>query len=406
MLSTRVAASGYALVALTALLTLAGAPTAAQAQVFTRLTSTTASNIANLQDITAPALNNNGVAAFGAALTVFQDPNVYKIDSSGNVTHVAAPIAFGPTPTFSPVAINDSGTVAFIITRRINILLNLPGVYTATTVSVAPTLIDEATEGFNSVNINNSGVLAYDFYTRVGQGSASQIRRGTGPGNITSVATGSINVPQTGSPSGDSVGSTALNNNNSVAFLRTPLNFPPAQVERVNSGGVLSVFAPPGLANVAPAINDSDAVAFVAGGNLLLSDTPGQFTTVTGSATGFTNISSVSLNNSGDVAFTATNGGVQGIFRALTGGAAAPVIRVGDSLFGSTVAELSLHRDGMNDSGQIAFRYALTSGERGIAITGGSGVSAAAPEPATSALLAACLLPLAGVRRRGRREGQ
>jgi hypothetical protein len=52
----------------------------------------------------------------------------------------------------------------------------------------------------------------------------------------------------------------------------------------------------------------------------------------------------------------------------------------------------------MNDSGQIAFRYALANGERGIAITGGTGVSAAAPEPSTLALIS--LMGIAVFRRR------
>jgi hypothetical protein len=406
MPSPRFLTTGHTITALTALLAITGTTTAAQGQVFTRLASTATSNIVEIRDVSAPALNNNGVAAFSATIGFFSTPNVYKVDNAGNTTHVAAPIAFGATPTFSAVAINDSGTVAFITTRTVNILLNIPGIYTSTTASAAPTLIDEATEGFSSVNINNDGILSYGFFTRVGQGSTTQIRCGTGPGNIVNVASANINVPQTGAPSGDSVGSVALNNNNSVAFLRTPLNFPPSQVERVDGSGNLAVFAPAGLgfSNVSPAINDASTIAFVAGGNLLLADTPNAFTTVAGGATGFTDISSLSLNNSGDIAFTATNGGVQGIFRALTGAAAAPVIRIGDSLFGSTVAELSLHRDGMNDSGQIAFRYALANGERGIAVTGGSGVSAAAPEPSTFTLIGMAGIVMLPRRRRTRRS--
>jgi hypothetical protein len=78
----------------------------------------------------------------------------------------------------------------------------------------------------------------------------------------------------------------------------------------------------------------------------------------------------VSINNLGDVAFFASESvGIDGVFVELTGGSnAVPVIETGDALFGSTVVALSVGRFSLNDSEQIAFRYALADGRSGIAV--------------------------------------
>ena len=38
------------------------------------------------------------------------------------------------------------------------------------------------------------------------------------------------------------------------------------------------------------------------------------------------------------------------------------VVRTGDALFGSTVTSLNFFREGLNDSGQLAFYYSLSDG--------------------------------------------
>ena len=59
-----------------------------------------------------------------------------------------------------------------------------------------------------------------------------------------------------------------------------------------------------------------------------------------------------------------------------SGGEVDPVIQVGDALFGSTVTFLEFSR-GLNNRGEIAFRYSLANGVIGIALA-----KPAAPAPA------------------------
>jgi hypothetical protein len=72
------------------------------------------------------------------------------------------------------------------------------------------------------------------------------------------------------------------------------------------------------------------------------------------------------FNAQGEFAFNGAQlGGSLGIF---TGGQASDaVVRVGDSLFGSTVTALQVGRQGLNDAGQVAFWYELADGRTGYA---------------------------------------
>jgi hypothetical protein len=58
------------------------------------------------------------------------------------------------------------------------------------------------------------------------------------------------------------------------------------------------------------------------------------------------------------------------------------VISAGDPLFGSTVSFVNVGVHGLNDAGQIGFRYTLADGRQGIAVAN------PVPEPGSAALLA------------------
>jgi hypothetical protein len=88
----------------------------------------------------------------------------------------------------------------------------------------------------------------------------------------------------------------------------------------------------------------------------------------------FANSEHPSLNNLGAVAFFAIppsgpGSGPTGIYLEVSGGQSLiPVVKPGDKLFGSTVAQVDLGRFALNDRFQLAFSYTLADGRSGIAI--------------------------------------
>jgi hypothetical protein len=99
--------------------------------------------------------------------------------------------------------------------------------------------------------------------------------------------------------------------------------------------------------------------------------------------------------NDDEIAFFATmDAGWTGIF---TGGDPVNdlVIRTGDTLFGRTVSQLDLWENGLNESGQLAFRAGFTDGSSAIVLATPP-APAAVPEPGslTILILALAALPL------------
>jgi hypothetical protein len=72
-----------------------------------------------------------------------------------------------------------------------------------------------------------------------------------------------------------------------------------------------------------------------------------------------------SFTNVGEYAFNGSSGGLNGVY--VGGITRTPVIRVGDALFGSTVASVQVGRQGANDAGQVTFWYRLANGVTGYA---------------------------------------
>ena len=116
----------------------------------------------------------------------------------------------------------------------------------------------------------------------------------------------------------------------------------------------------------APAINDWEKVAFIAG------LPTGEFGVFTGDAQGFAPVADnsgpihffqgVDINNAGTVAYLANfDAGGSGVFVDNQ-----PVIETGDSLLGSTVVDLNFLNKGLNDQGEIAFWASLADGRSGV----------------------------------------
>ncbi len=80
----------------------------------------------------------------------------------------------------------------------------------------------------------------------------------------------------------------------------------------------------------------------------------------------FASFGDPSINDAGDVAFAADlDGGRQGLF-VFSGGAGRRVVLSGDALDGSLVTNVVFGREGLNDSGQLAFHAQLADGRTAV----------------------------------------
>lgn len=153
-----------------------------------------------------------------------------------------------------------------------------------------------------------------------------------------------------------------------------------------------------------PAINDAGFVAFRAESSStnargIYKASAGAVNPVAVSGAGlFSNFAdSVSINNTGSVAFVGQlfEGG-RGIY-VDTNGVRERVIGTGDGLFGSTIINsefgVAFGNTALNDAGQVAFRYTLANGRTGIAL-------ASVPEAGTGVLLSVTVGLLLARRRR------
>ncbi|HEY9302048.1 MAG TPA: choice-of-anchor tandem repeat NxxGxxAF-containing protein, partial [Phormidium sp.] len=120
-----------------------------------------------------------------------------------------------------------------------------------------------------------------------------------------------------------------------------------------------------------PSINNSGTVAFSAvldtGGSGVFTGNGTTTTTIADSSGAFNSFfGTPSINDFGTVAFLAgLDAGGSGIFTG-NNPLKDKVILTGDTLFGSTVQELSFYREGLNNSGQVAFFASLANGTSGI----------------------------------------
>ncbi|MBD2006029.1 MULTISPECIES: DUF7453 family protein [Cyanophyceae] len=119
-----------------------------------------------------------------------------------------------------------------------------------------------------------------------------------------------------------------------------------------------------------PSINNSGTVAFSAaldtGSRGVFTGNGTTTTTIADSSGAFNSFGTPSINDFGTVAFLAgLDTGGSGIFTG-NNPFKDKVIVTGDTLFGSTVQGLSFYREGLNNSGQVAFFASLANGTSGI----------------------------------------
>ncbi len=340
----------------------------------------------------APSLNDNGEAVFVA----YSDSG-YLVRSDGTTTvEVAgAPDFFTGVPNWP--GINNAGDVAF---RAYKFGEN-HGAFLYSGGAVTTLDADPAFNATGSiVDLNSAGEALYTASSATTR--AIYLHNGTSRTTI---------ADDSGVFSG--FGGSGLDDSGQVAFVAEQDDG--TWGVYLYSGGTVSTLAETGAGGAYASLgvhlgmNSVGTVAFYgekSGAGYGIYDGSGQ-ALITPGVFGY--ISSVSLNDSNEVAFTALHSGEYGMY-AGSDPAADKIVRIGDSLFGSTLTGIDVHqrgfaKGGLNNLGQIAFAYELANGESGIAIATPTGNGEV---PAPSALvglvgLAAVGLAMALRRRRGRK---
>jgi hypothetical protein len=320
-------------------------------------------------------INNSGTVAFYATVGPIDDGNSgIFVGSGGPITTVVD--NSGPFLSAINPSINDAGTVVFPGVLD----AGGSGIFTRTGGGAIVTVVDSSGpfSGFGTLpSINNGGVVAF---------SATRDTGGEGIHTSSSGGAPTLIADTTGAFSSFHPGP-SINAGGTVAFSA---NFDGGSGNGVftGSGGPLSTIAEigGGFASVygTHSINAGGTVLFRSetstGTESLYTSAGGILTPIVDTSGAFSDLRNGSINDLGVVVFGAElDAGGVGIFDG-PDTIANKVIKSGDTLFGSTVTELVFAR-GLNDNGDIAFRYTLANGVSGIA------VAQAVPEPASLSLL-------------------
>ena len=330
------------------------APASAQppAYTFTRIAHT--AQVSDIAGARCLAINTSGTVIFATSGVVWRG-NGTALDA------IAAANAAGQPVLAACPGLNDAGDVvyAFAFSSPASIALlkrSGQGVSTLARSDAAPFLAESAATTIHSLSETGNTVMA-----------AADGHLYIMPAGTRAYAVGPADPPLT------SVLSGTMNASHVVAFHAARLTqgvtrnglYVGSNVPLVEDGHALvaAVEAAP------PAINDSGDVVFVGrlhdGTAHVLSTRDGvNFADHSGSF-GIGLSDAFSINNAGQVSFTATSAGSIGIFTG-PDPAADKVLAAGDALDGSTVVTARLSSDAINDAGQIVFWAELADGRTGI----------------------------------------
>ena len=353
---------------------------------------------ANIANISAPILNENGTVAFSGS-TAGGSTGIYT-GSGGALTTIATTLQAAPGLTASissfstNIALSDSGSVAFNATTTTT-SGSVTGEYGGsggTLTAIATTLQTAPGTGavFGTISapvLNNTGSAAFQEQN----GSAYGIYAAFG-NTLTTVATTLQTAPEIGGTFTFFSLNPALNDNGTVAFLGVAGT---ARGIFARSGGVLTAIAStarqaPGFAGnfttfSDPALSNSGIAAFrgvVSGGQGIYTGTGGALQTIaiTGQAAPgvggtFSGFGKPTVNDLGTTAFlgnVAGGSGSSGIYLG-DGQQLITVAFLGQSLAGSTISSIIFtggsDRGGntqLNNNGQVAYRAQLTNGASAI----------------------------------------
>ncbi|MDQ2696982.1 MAG: hypothetical protein M3Z21_16715 [Pseudomonadota bacterium] len=355
----------------------------------------------------APVLNDSGLVAFNAALSDGTQ-GIFRW-AGGPLAAIALENGFR---RFGDPSINAAGQVGFEASLR---SIRGEGIFRGDGGPVTPIAGTRDAGDFDFVNagpsINAAGRVAFIGERIVGGAFIDGVYAGDG-GPVAPIydATG---------PFADFTGNPSLNDGGVAAFLATLdsgigglfLGSGGAFTTVADETGVLtSVF---GFGD--PSLNDRGEVAFRAGTNVGDPDdnsgatgegiflfSGGVLTPVLqGSFSDFSSLGDPSLNNLGQVAFLVEPDFGNQVLLTGPDLLADRVIGTGDTLAGRRVSGLSFSREGLNDSGQLAFTAFFEDGSAGVFLA----TPAAIPAPGSLALLLAGLAAALGTARRAPRSG-
>ena len=295
------------------------------------------------------AMNERGVVAFSAVL----DSGLWGVFTGEGAGTTTLADSSGPFNFFGPPSLSDNGVVA------VRVFLDTGRSAIVRTDGSTPTTIAETAIGFRILlnpSVNDDGMVAFFGLDA------------TGGGIFTSDGIAPTTVAHTPVPFIAFGDSPFLANSGAVAFGafdsagRGIFRFQGTATTTMahTSGPPFSLLGPPSL-------NNEGAVAFVAnldaGGSAIFrsnGSTPTPIADRIGPYNSFGN--TPSINDIGMVAFWASlDAGGAGIFTG-PNPSTDTVIAVGDLLSGSTVVELTLGREGLNNAGEVAFVARLANG--------------------------------------------
>jgi hypothetical protein len=339
----------------------------------------------------APSVNATGTVAFRSEFVGVQGiytgeggPTTTIIDTNG--------ATFGAFGGDSPM-INAAGTIAFQASRKAE-AGGGTGIFTVSGGATTNIALSGASGGgvftgfSSSISINDAGTAAFYATRNVAVGGGDGIFIGSG-GAVTPVALSTdpdftgfgggfapmINAAGAvvftagieGSPTSNS-GVFARNGGTTTEIARNLESFSSFRDPAINADGKVAFVA---------TLTDLQRGVYVGSGgsptNIVDSGNPGAPATLVDSYGPYSNqiLGGPSINAAGKIVFSVgfdTGIDNYGLFTG-PNQVTDKVIRTGDPLFGSTVVQLSFGRQGLNDAGQIAFRYHLADGRQGIALT-------------------------------------
>jgi hypothetical protein len=186
-----------------------------------------------------------------------------------------------------------------------------------------------------------------------------------------------------------------INNAGTVAFNANLFTPSEAIYTRTAAGVVAPIAAVSGPYKSAmdnhPSISDNGTVTFLStlddNSQGLFMGNGGPVTTIGTTAGPYSGFINSAINSSDQFVFFAgvdtSQGGGRGLFTG-PNPVTDKIIRTGDALFGSTLTDMEFFH-GLNDNGDVAFKYILANGQQGIAL-------ATVPEPASLSLLGLMLI--------------